>query len=631
MGSAASYLYGSNSTTTDQQSTQQDNVEEEFKFDNLDDSTKTELIEFIKLLKTKNINLQDNFSEKMKDVELESTQLLPMCVELYQKMYELFGEFKQTADKTKSKKKFYFVKPKFTTDDVKKANTVADTVQVTLPLDTTMMNVTAPVVSMKNTQITMTEFTDSFGNVITKKDMMGINKRMLRDSPQYIKTRFINVFNQILKDLSLVNKISIGKGSYIYKTSKHGATSDINSFRQIVTIPNAVNQFHRIMTIRLSNYLMANKYLDTDIQKGSISGTKFAIFEQFYKVKNVFKHAKKNNKSCAVLFLDVSNAFGNLNLTNLYKVLETYGVDQGFINYLKEFYGNFEYYVDANGVKSEVFKWKGGLIQGCSLSPLLFVTALNYILTHLDKTYKSTHGYSLGDVHKILLTAFVDDICVICKDVNSCEEIYKKLAELLKVLGLPVNIGKCALMVVNDNTPTTGELTKIQKVNVFKYLGEYVASDGSSTESYVQFLKSVARRLKGLDTKNVTNDVKITAFNQYLSPWIQRKMLTMYDISTVNRLKIVAIIKEYLDKWGHKDVINLFSNVSNIINESKDKIISGVNFNDNEFDEKLENDVDIANYVLKDSSVKLEYNQIDDDFQLDLEMDIVDTLEDYDS
>ena len=288
MGSATSYLFGSYSST-EQATTQEEHIVASF--DNLDDSTKTELIEFIKLLKTKNINLQDNFFEKMKDVELESTQLLPMCVELYQKMFELFGEFKATGDKTKTKKKMFFVKPKFSTDDIKKANTVADTVPVTLPLDTTMMTVPASVVSMKNTPITMNEFTDSFGNVITKKDMMGINKRMLRDSPQYIRTRFVNVFNQILKDMKLVNKISIGKGSYIYKTSKHGATSDINSFRQIVTIPNAVNQFHRIMTLRLSNYLMANKYLDTDIQKGSISGTKFAIFEQFYKVKNVLKHA----------------------------------------------------------------------------------------------------------------------------------------------------------------------------------------------------------------------------------------------------------------------------------------------------------------------------------------------------
>lgn len=632
MGSAASYLYGSSSSNnTNDQTTNVETVENEFKFDNLDEKTKTELIDFIKLMKTKNINLQDNFFEKMKDVELESTQLLPMCVELYQKMLHLFGEFKSSDDKSKGKKKQYFVKPKFSTDDIKKANTVSDTVQPTIPIDTKLQDITAPVVGMKNTPITMQEFTDSFGNVVTKKDMMGLNKRMLRDSPQYIRTRFVNVFNQILKDLSQVDKLSIGKGSYIYKTAKHGSTSDINSFRQIVTIPNAVNQFHRIMTIRLTNYLAANKYLDTNIQKGSISGEKFAIFEQFYKVKNVLKHANKNKKSCAVLFLDVSNAFGNLNLTNLYEILKVYGADENFINYLKEFYSHFEYYVDTNGEKSEVFKWKGGLIQGCSLSPLLFVTALNYILTYLDKTYKSTHGYTLNEAHKILLTAFVDDICIICKDVNSCEEVYKKLAELLKVLGLPVNIGKCALMVVNDTTPTTGELSKIQKVNVFKYLGEYVASDGSSTESYIQFLKGVSRRLKGLDSKNVTNDVKITAFNQYLSPWIQRKMLTMYDISTVNRLKIVAIIKEYLEKWGHNDVINLFGNVTSIINESKDQIIANVKFNDNDFDEKLETDVELAKYVLKDSTIKLEYNQIDDDFQLDLEMDIVDALEDYDA
>lgn len=597
-------------------------------FTKLDGYTKEQLSDHIKLLKPKNLNIPDDFTDKMRDIEIENSNLISMSIELYQKLLNVFGEYKYTVDTTKSKfkKKAFFVKPKFDTETVKKS--IGTPIQdISSPLDTSIFQLPPSLVSMKNTDITITEFTESFGTIITKKDMIGISKKMLRDAPNYMKIRFINVCNQILDDLSKVDKISLGKASYVYKAAKHGPTNDINSFRQIVSIPNVVNQFHRILSLRLNNYMQMNKYIDTSIQKGGVSGQKFAIFEQFYKIKNVLKHANKNKKSCAVLFLDLSNAFGNLNLENLYKILGAYGVDKNFIQYIKEFYNKFEYYVDTANIKTDTFKWKEGLIQGCSLSPLLFITALNYILSYIDKEYKATYGYDLG-VTKILLTAFVDDICVICKDVASTEIVYKKLSELLKTLGLPINKAKCALMVVNDNTVVTGELTQIQKVNVFKYLGEYVSSDGTCTESYIQFLRGISRKLKMIDVKACPVQDKLKFFEAFVVPWIQRKTMAMYDLSMNNRLKIVSIIKPYIEKWGSSGAVNIFSNVTSILNESKDNIISCVTFEDSDFDEELEQNIEVANYVLKDTNIKIEYGQIDDEFQLDAELAEYDELVD---
>ncbi len=595
-------------------------------FTNLDANTKEQLISYIKLLKPKNVNLPIDFTDKAKDIEIENTELISMSVELYKKLFEEFGEFKYVVDpQSKNKKKIFFVRPRFDVDAVKKS--IDTPVQnISYPLDTTLIKPSVSMVSMKNSDVTVAEFTESFNNVLTKKDMMGLSKKMLRDMPNYMKVRFVNTFNKVLEDLSKVDKLSIGKASYIYKAAKHGSTNDINSFRQIVSVPNIVNQFHRILCLRLNNYMQVNKYIDTNIQKGGVSGQKFAIFEQYYKLKSVLKHANKNNKSCAVLFMDISNAFGNLNLQNLYKILELYGVEKKFIDYIKEFYNRFEYYVDTANIKTDTFKWKDGLIQGCSLSPLLFIISLNYILSHVDIQYKDQYGYDLNGTAKILLTAFVDDICIICKDLASVEIVYKRLSELMKMLGLPVNKAKCALMVVNDNTAATGELAQLQKVNTFKYLGEYISSNGTCTESYIQFIRGVSRKLKAVDSKTWTTAEKLKLFQVVVVPWIQRKTMAMYDISMTNRLKIVAIIKPYIEKWGGDDNVNIFSNVSTILNNSKDSIISSVTFENDDFDTDLEQNIDVANYVLKDANVKLEYSQIDDEFQLDLELEEFDEL-----
>ena len=586
-------------------------------FDEIDSFSKTQLMDYIKDFKTKHLNLDESFFENLKTVELENSDMLPMCLEFYEKCLKISSEFKPPADSTKNSR-MYFVRPKFGIDDIKKSIGATSNPVVTTKLNETLMQIPTTVVSMKNDDITLEEYNNSFNNVMMKKDMVGITKKLLRDMPQYLKIRFINCFNQLLSDLSKVNKISIGKGSYIYKTGKHGSTLDINSFRQVVSIPNAVSQFHRILTLRLNTYLQTNKYLDTSIQKGGVSGQRFAIFEQFYKIKNVIKHANKNNKSLAILFLDISNAFGNLNLEALYKILDIYNVDKNFIQYLKEFYSKFEYYIQTLNIKTENFKWGSGLIQGCSLSPLLFILALNYVLTYLDKEFKNQLGYNFDDVNRILLTAFVDDICIICKDMNSLDIVYKKLKDLLGPLGLPINKAKSAIMVVNDKTSVTGELNDINKVNVFKYLGEYISNDGTCIESYIQFLKLVTRKLKMIDVKiTLSTDDKIKLFNSFVVPWIQRKTLAMYDISMTNRLKIVSIIKPYLEKWGYKEEINIFSNITPIINSSNDCIISNIKFDTTDFDEELEENIEYATFVLKDSSVKLEYSQIDDDFQLE--------------
>lgn len=593
-------------------------------FTNMDEYTKEQLAKTIQALKTKNINLPENLTEKMKDIELENTQLIPMCLELYQHMFAQFGEYVPNKDKDgqKFKKNTFFVKPKFNVDDVKKS-IEAPVVNISSDLNMTLMEKGHKIVNMKNDDISLNEFTESFGTILTKKDMMGITKRILKDMPQYLRIRFVNVYNQILKNSALVNNISIGRASYVYKVNKHGSTSDINSFRQIVTIPNAVNHLHRILNIRLTNYINSNKIIDTTIQKGGIGGQKFSIFEQYFKIKNVLRNANLAKKTCAVLFLDVSNAFGNLDRTNLYKILDFYQVDQYFTNYLKEFYRHFEYYVSSGDIKTDTFKWKNGLIQGCSLSPLLFVLALNYVLTYLDNTLKSTHGYDIDGVNKILFTAFMDDICIICKDADSLELVYNKLVELLTSIGLPINESKSAMMLVNNTAEMKGNISKIQKVNTFKYLGEYLSNDGSSTESYVQFMKMVTRKLMAIDKKTMPNNMKYDIFQKCAVPWIQRKTMVMYDVGMGTRLKMISIVKPYLEKWGYvNDTPNLFSNVVPVINDSKDAIISQLK--DIDFDDDLQQNIDISNYVLKDTHIKLEYNQINDEFELD---DILEKIE----
>lgn len=602
----------------------QEEPKPEFNYDALDSYDKEALTKFIKDMKTRHINFPDNFQEQMKTLELNATELIPMTIELYNKMHEMFGEGKPVADPTRPKKRMFFVKPQFSVENVKSSIIQKKTIAV--PDFVTLMQKPAFTTCMNMTDITMTEYNESFNNTLTKKDMMGITKKMLRDMTYYHVTRFINAFNKILDDKEKVKMLAIGKASYIYKAGKGGAKNDVNSFRQIISIPNVVSHFHRILALRLTNYLHQNGFVDTTIQKGGISGQKFSIFEQYYKLKNVIKDANKKSKSCAVLFLDISNAFGNLSLQQLYKVLEYYSVDSKFIAYLKQYYDNLEYFVDLSGNKTENFKWMDGLIQGCAMSPLLFVLCINYVLKFLCKEYEETCGYELYDTKtkttkKILFVAYMDDICIITKDTDTLTTVYDKIVESFTMLGLPLNKDKSGLMTVNiPKEKINARFETVAKLTNVKYLGEYISQDGSCTETYVQFLKMAVSKLAVLDNKKIENDKKLDIFTSVIAPWINRKTMIMYDIGKTKKMKIVALIKPYLEKWNNSADLQLFYNIIPIISESKDEIIKAIDFNDEGFDEELENDIDLSNYVLKVSPTTLLYNEIDDDTVIDLEL-----------
>lgn len=279
-----------------------------------------------------------------------------------------------------------------------------------------------------------------------------------------------------------------------------------------------------------------------------------------------------------------------------------------------------------SGSKSETFKWTNGLIQGCALSPLLFVMTLNYIFKYLEKEYLDKCGYDLG-TRKILLTAYIDDICIICNDTTTLSLVYKTLIELFDMMGLSLNKSKCALMTINTDV-IHDDLKDIALVKTFKYLGEYISSDGTCTESYRQFLTNVTHKLICVDKKNIPKEKKSDIFGSTIVPWINRKTMAMYDIDKVRRLKMVAIIKPFIEKWEPNAEIKIFSDIKEILEASTDDIINNVKFTDEEFDKELEEDIDLSNYVMKNMNIKLLYSEINENFtveeqleQLDAEVD----------
>ena len=282
-----------------------------------DGYSKEELMKFIRQIERKNLLIDNHFQEIMNDIELENSELVPMCVELMQKILAKCDEINNENDgKRKIKKKFY-VRPQFEESAIEKQFQEGTKVlEEHDKFDSNCLNfteVSEPRFKFDDSEITLDEYNSSFPDVVSKKDMMGLTKKILLSLPDYHKRRLINAFNKIVQQEESVDKNAFGACTFIYKEAKNGPRNDINSFRKIITIPNIINHFHRAYALRMTKYFRENNYLDTTIQKGGLSGESAPVMQQIVKVKSVIKDVLQKNKKCCILYLDISDAFGSIN------------------------------------------------------------------------------------------------------------------------------------------------------------------------------------------------------------------------------------------------------------------------------------------------------------------------------
>lgn len=574
---------------------------------------KDQIIEYIKNSNPKNTHLPENY-DKTNTIDVENRELIALCIEIQKKVFELYGEHKPTT--SSNKKKQYFVKPKFdkskVSEKVNSSNVKREVQEFKVLYDVPSM--TKP---MDKNIITLNDYNTAFNDPSVKKDMIGMSKQILSNITPYLKQLLINAFNRTYTDINLIEKISIAKGSYVYKDSKKGKHDDIESFRPIMSIPNVVSHMHRILNARLMNYLVSNNYLNTNIQKGYVSSQKSPMVTQIFKVKAVLSNANKNKKTAAVLFLDVSNAFGNVCRENLWKILKLYNVDEKFINYISTYYDTLSYYVNIGGQTTENFKWGDGLVQGCPLSGTLFITALNYVLVAICKKYEQEFGYTLNG-NKLLVTAFADDMCLITNNLAQMDIVFKELESLLTMIGLPLNVTKSALMIVGNCGDVPDSIKKIPQVECIKYLGEYLSKDGTSATAYTTFVRTLYGRLLNVEKKQIPLEQKKRMFTGYILPWIRRRTPLMYDISHNQRMNITKLVKEFCDKMDIKDFGDLFINSIELIKSFEDPWL---NVDDLQIDHELQQDIDIANLCIKGGElIVFNYDTIKEDDALDAKL-----------
>ncbi|XP_072167451.1 uncharacterized protein [Diadema setosum] len=141
---------------------------------------------------------------------------------------------------------------------------------------------------------------------------------------------------------------------------------------------------------------------------------------------------------------------------------------------------------------------KKGVRQGCTLSPLLFLLTIDFVMRKVMN--KATFGVKWND-NRLTDLDFADDLALLGDTAQSLQKMTDSLTETAAKVGLRVSSEKTKVMSIHDERPMNLQVNHqtAEEVSSFTYLGSIVSKNGDTELDIICRLgkaRSVFQRLK---------------------------------------------------------------------------------------------------------------------------------------
>lgn len=244
-------------------------------------------------------------------------------------------------------------------------------------------------------------------------------------------------------------------------------------------------------------------------QSGYLKGRNISI--NIRSIFDVIDEVQNSNSSGLLAFLDFEKAFDKLNWTFIQNSLDCFGFGPVLRQWVKILYTDIESCTINNGTTSKYFCIKSGIRQGCPLSALLFVIAVE-ILAIKIRSSDNINGIKLGD-RTFKITQLADDTTLFLKDLKSLQNIIKLLSQYRNISGLSLNKKKTEILQIGAPLTSNYSLYNLNWVKERIYaLGTWFYKDHNESinKTYEKRLEILEATLNEWSHRNLTWIGKIT-------------------------------------------------------------------------------------------------------------------------
>ena len=199
---------------------------------------------------------------------------------------------------------------------------------------------------------------------------------------------------------SLLGKDSVSK---IWKRAsvtlihKKGDVADPNNFRHIALQPVIGKIFNSFIKNRIWKYLTINNLLNTSMQKGFWPGSN-GVTEHLELIDYLLEHQKSLKREIFIVLLDLKNAFGEVHHSLIRFSLEHYHIPHEIVDLIMSQYTGFNLNVCFSKDRQRTcpIHVQRGVLQGDTLSPLLFNIVFDCLMSTISVPQIQSHGVLWG-------------------------------------------------------------------------------------------------------------------------------------------------------------------------------------------------------------------------------------------
>ncbi|PKU78251.1 Putative ribonuclease H protein [Dendrobium catenatum] len=327
------------------------------------------------------------------------------------------------------------------------------------------------------------------------------------------------------------------KASAITLIPKNKHATDISDYRPI----SLCNVFYKLIAKIIANRLKCVlPHIIHHSQAGFIAkriSTDNIILAN--EVLREFNGTSSRKFFCAKL--DIRKAFDSLSWDFLISRMRDKGFPEKFIAWVKCCIQDVPFSICINGSLHGFFTSKAGLRQGCPLSPLLFVIAMDALSCSLEEGPFTGIPYGTSNLKHLL---YADDVFVfgVASTANAWA-LSNFLKDFGSASGLHVNNAKCSILFSN-NTPLANSISNILCFSPsdyhFKYLGLPISPKKLNFSHFQPLLSRISTLLDGWKVKFLSfagrvQYLRFTIANT-LAYWIRGAIIPKACIKYVDRI-----------------------------------------------------------------------------------------------
>lgn len=221
---------------------------------------------------------------------------------------------------------------------------------------------------------------------------------------------------------------------------------------------------------------------------------------------------KAHNYKLKTVWVDVKKAFDSVNHKYLLKCIEALGMCPWITSFLKSIISRWNLEIRTKNKVILNKKVNRGILQGDSLSPLLFVLCLDPLSKRLNGIFPKVEVKTDERNYMTNHLLFIDDLKLFAHSEDTLKNMVDETENFFKTIGLEMNKDKSA-----TNAEACQDKTRILETQEgYKYLGLTESRSSKLLEENTQrIVKAITDRVETLCKTKLNAKHLITAINQH--------------------------------------------------------------------------------------------------------------------